>query len=115
MKGLNAVFVSGNVGTIEFSTTRERMDDVCTFTVASEKVRSRPTWVRVNVYGGAVESCRTHLRKGRYVVVQGELMNRQAGANLVTEIRCIDVKFLSDGGLSDGQGKEGQEQGQSCG
>jgi len=95
-KGINCVQVSGNVASITFGTTQERGDDVCSFMLAVEKAKNFTTWIRVNVYGGAVEACKTHLSKGGYVIVEGELMNRKNKMldDTVVEVRCRDIKFL---------------------
>lgn len=94
-KGLNVVVVSGNVGSTYFGKTKEKGDEVCSFTLAIEKAKDLVTWARINVYGGNVEHCKRFLDKGQRVEVQGELMNRYS-PNLddtVMEIRCIDIKF----------------------
>lgn len=101
-KGVNSVTISGNVGSVNFDTTYERGDDVCSFTLAVEKARNMTTWVRINVYGGAVEACKNYLVKGKYVIVEGELMNRmhKQRNDTVLEVRCRDIKFpVLDGGM----------------
>lgn len=108
MRGLNVVAISGNVGAIEYSKTAQRQDEVCTFILAIEKARDRLTWVRVNVYGGAVQSCREHLHRGLGVMVKGELMNRQMRENLVTEIRCEDIKFIHSNSIGGSGSDEAQ-------
>lgn len=98
MRGLNVVVLSGNVGSIKFDKTRERNDEVCTFMLAIEKSKGLVTWVRVNVYGGMVTDCRNYLSKGKRVEVVGELMNRFSynKEDTLTEVRCIEVKFIKD-------------------
>lgn len=95
-KGLNVVAISGNVGKATFSITKERGDEVCSFTMAIEKAKDIVTWVRVNVYGGNVISCKERLHKGGYVIVQGELMSRysQTRDDRVLEVKCLDIKFI---------------------
>lgn len=95
-KGVNSVTLSGNVGNVTFGQTKDRGDEVCSFTLAIEKGKDFITWVRINVFGGNVVSCKEFLDKGVYVIVQGELMNRYSASkeDKVLEVRCLDIKFL---------------------
>lgn len=96
VRGVNAVVVSGNVGSVQFGKTAMRGDDTCSFMLAVEKKRGEVTWTRVNVYGGLVQSCQTFLQKGSYVIVEGELMERmnKNKDNKILELRAKDIKFI---------------------
>lgn len=104
MREMNSVHLSGNVGSFKFGVTRSKEEEVCTFTVASEKPDGIVTWVRVNVYGGNVSACRRFLRQGMRIVVEGELMNRYSPAkdDKVLEVRCLEVYFV-DREIHDGK------------
>jgi len=96
MKGFNAWIGSGNVGQpIKFATTKKQVP-CCSFMVACER-KGVLVWVRVNVYGeNLVENCRSNLRVGGYIQVQGELMNRAITLDeKVTEVRGTDLIFLN--------------------
>lgn len=96
MKGVNKVLVSGNVTSdINFSRTRSGLE-VCSFVVCSERsggtYRAYP---KINVYlEKLVEMCRSRLSKGTYVIVEGELMNRDGRSEELTEVRARDIVFI---------------------
>jgi single-stranded DNA-binding protein len=99
MRGINKVMLAGNVG------GRARYDKTsdgtptCSFSVASDRHKDGAVvtaWVKVNAYGpGLVHTCERHLRKGTYVVVEGELMNRDTPEfRELVEVRAIELIFL---------------------
>jgi single-stranded DNA-binding protein len=52
-------------------------------------------WVKVNVYiEPLVKACRAKLTKGGYVIVAGELMNRDGRHGELTEVRAREIVFL---------------------
>lgn len=91
-RGINVVAVSGNVTeSITFSQTNSG-HGVCSFALVTEQKEEKTTFVRVNVFQeGLIKLCRDRLRKGLYVVVTGELMNRKSSSQ--TEVRAHDVVF----------------------
>lgn len=100
MRGLNRVVVSGNVsGDINYGTLPDGTK-VLSFSVASDRHTSGDTvtaWVRVNVYIEAlVEICQDRLRKSGYVLVEGELMNRDGRHGKLTEVRARDIIFVKE-------------------
>lgn len=100
MRGLNKVFLSGNVtGAIEFGRTGKG-DEVCGFHLASDRHTQGgqvvTAFVKINVYiDGLVRICKTKLVKGVYVLVEGELMNRDGQHGGLTEVRAREILFLS--------------------
>jgi single-stranded DNA-binding protein len=100
MRGLNKVFLSGNVtGAIEFGRTGKG-DEVCGFHLASDRHTSNggvvTAFIKVNVYiDGLVRVCKSKLNKGVYVLVEGELMNREGQHGELTEVRAREILFLS--------------------
>lgn len=110
MRGLNKVVLSGNVtGKIDYATT-DNGSEVCTFVVASDRHAAGSVvtaFVKVNIYSeGVVKLCRNRLEKGCYVLLEGELMNRNAPFGRVTEVRAWELIFLgpqeqTDGGRRD--------------
>jgi single-stranded DNA-binding protein len=65
-------------------------------------VSERPTgdssltaFVPVNIFGESlVRVCQERLRKGIYVIVEGELMNRPGQHGELMEVRARDVVFV---------------------
>ena len=98
MRGLNRILFAGHVADrINYGQTN-RGANVCTFVLASERALSRGTMttcVKINVYIEAlVEACQGKLEKGSYVVVEGELMNRDSPTGRVTEVRAWELSFF---------------------
>lgn len=95
-RGVNSWTGTGNVGgDILFGDTN-RGDSFCSFQVACEDKMSEVTWVRCNAYGVLADICKKKLRRGGYVAVDGELMNRSDGPETV-EVRCKEMVFLPGG------------------
>jgi single-stranded DNA-binding protein len=108
MRGINRVIVSGNVSDdVQFvTTTGAKEQSLCIFNLASDRHAQGnvvTAWVKVNVFiEPLVAICRTRLKKGMYVIVEGELMNRG-------EVRARELIFIptskrdnEDDGTSDG-------------
>lgn len=93
--GLNVVALAGAVGLIRFDERTDRRHDGCSFTLSMEHGQGRgATFVRVNVYGLFVKTCRDRLKVGARVEVQGELMNRRNEPDaMFTEVRCRHLIF----------------------
>jgi single-stranded DNA-binding protein len=110
MRGVNVVCLGGNVSTqVQYGTTSEGYP-CCGFSIIVERdrVESREpvtTVVRVNVFVAAlVQVCRLHVRKGVYVVVQGELMNRRVDGTNLLEVRAREVIVMTRfSGTTEGQ------------
>jgi single stranded DNA-binding protein len=100
MRGLNRVIISGNTADNARFQTTGGGTPCATFKIACDrrganKGETVTAWVKINVYGDAlVEICRARLRKGGYVLVEGELMNRDGAIGEVTEIRAKELIFL---------------------
>jgi single-stranded DNA-binding protein len=100
MRGLNRVIISGNVGgKIAFADTGSGTP-VCSFYLVSDRHSSGGTVVtarvKINVYGeNFVRLCRARLVKGVYVLVEGELMNRNGKLEELLEVRTKEILFLS--------------------
>lgn len=98
MRGINQVVISGNVaGNINFAQL-QRGGQALSFSVASDRKSNGSTitaWVKVNVYHEAlVRICKSRLEKGGYVLIQGELMNRDGQHGELTEVRAREIIFL---------------------
>lgn len=98
MRGINKVIISGNVGgNIAFNQTPSGTD-ACSFQVASDRHTQTgmiTAWVKINAYGeNLVRLCRGRLSKGQYVLVEGELMNRDGVHGELTEVRAREVIFI---------------------
>lgn len=98
MKGINKVIISGNVlGTIEFGKVSNG-GEACGFQVASDRHSASgvvTAFVKINVYvEGLVKICKLKLLKGIYVIVEGELMNRDGQHGDLTEVRAREIIFL---------------------
>jgi single-stranded DNA-binding protein len=98
MRGINKVIISGNVSEEVHFASGPRDSFLCTFYVASDRHAQgavSTTWVKVNVYvDGLVKLCRTRLRKGTYVMVEGELTSRG-------EVKARELIFLQEGRRSE--------------
>jgi len=101
MRGINKAVISGNVSReINYG----KMPDgspVLSFTMASDRPANGvviTAWVKVNVYiDTLVEQCREHLRCSGYVIVEGELMNREGRHGKLTEVRAKEIIFVKEG------------------
>lgn len=101
MKGINKVIISGNVlGSIEYGRMTNGAE-ACGFSVASDRHSANgvvTAFVKVNVYvEGLIRICKTKLLKGTYVLVEGELMNRDGQHGDLTEVRAREIIFLPRG------------------
>jgi len=101
MRGINKVIVSGNVSReINYGKMPDETP-VLSFTMASDRPANGVTitaWVKINVYVEAlVEQCRAHLNCSGYVIVEGELMNRDGRYGKLTEVRAKEIIFLKEG------------------
>jgi single-stranded DNA-binding protein len=98
MKGINKVILSGNVlGTIEYGRVSSG-SEACSFQVASDRHSASgvvTAFVKINVYvEGLIKICKLKLLKGTYVIVEGELMNRDGQHGDLTEVRAREIIFL---------------------
>jgi single-stranded DNA-binding protein len=91
-RGTNAWNGSGNLSSsVSYGNTRGG-DDACNFKLSIDHLYKPTLNVRVNVYGGNVDVCRRlGLKKGDFVVVDGELMNRSGHDEVLTEVRCREI------------------------
>lgn len=101
MRGINQVSVSGNVSKdINFSTMPDG-SPVSSFTMASDRHANGATitaWVKVNVYlEHLVKICQRQLNSGGYVIVDGELMNREGRYGKLMEVRAREIIFVKKG------------------
>ena len=96
MKGTNVWNGSGNIASeVDYGRTGRRQEEACNFRLAIEQRNKPLLFVRINVYGGNVEVCRLRsLKQGDYVVVSGELMNRNGQNGILTDIRCGEIIIL---------------------
>jgi len=101
MRGINKTVISGNVSReINYG----EMPDGSTalsFTMASDRPANGvviTAWVKINVYiDTLVDQCRQHLGCGGYVIVEGELMNRDGRHGKLTEVRAKEIVFVKGG------------------
>lgn len=101
MRGINKTIISGNVSReIKYSNLSDGTP-VVSFSMASDRCTDGVTvtaWVRVNVFiSSLVELCRVHLSRGSYVIVEGELMNREGRYGQLIEIRAKEIIFFKGG------------------
>ena len=102
MRGINEVTLAGNVsGGIKYCETRKGVP-TCSFQIASDRHANGKTvvtaWVKINVYGNKLVSpCQAKLKKGSYVIVTGELMNRDGRLKELVEVRARDIVFTNEG------------------
>ena len=91
-RGINSWVGAGNVASdVSYGQTHSG-DDACNFRVAIEQAHKNILYIRVNVYSKNTSVCRMkNLKKGDYVVVEGELMNRMGKDDVLIEIRCKEI------------------------
>lgn len=99
MRGINLVAVSGNVtGAKPVFTTTHDGKPACSFEIASHRAVSGgqvKAYLRINVYVEAlVRLCESRIDKGEYVIVHGELMNRDGQHGELTEVRAREIIFV---------------------
>lgn len=104
MRGLNRVIISGNVSDSARYHTTHSGAQCATFRLASDRRGAKPgetvtAWVKINIYSEPlVELCKIRLAKGVYVLVEGELMNREgAQGQDITEVRAKEIIFTERG------------------
>lgn len=99
MRGLNRVIISGNVSDSARYQTTHSGTKCASFKLASDRRGAKPgetvtAWVKVNIYSEPlIEICTNRLIKGCYVIVEGELMNRDGVHGEVTEVRAKEIIF----------------------
>lgn len=104
-RGTNAWHGSGNVASdVAYGETRAG-DTACNFRLVIEQPHKPLSYFRVNAYGRNASDCQNKkLAKGDYVVIDGELMNRQGKEELLTEIRCTEIVIHPRGDKRGGDG-----------
>ena len=92
MKGINRVVIGGNVGQrLVFGETKSNKIPSCSFDVCIDDGK-KIVWIAVNAYGqGMVEKCRRFVQKGRYVIINGELMSRAVKDMQKIEVKATDI------------------------
>lgn len=102
MRGINKVIVSGNTSDSAHYHSTDNGTPCATFKLASDRRGINrgeviTTWVKINVYNEALVSlCEKRLKKGVYVIVEGELMTRKAAHGEVIEVRARELIFNED-------------------
>jgi single-stranded DNA-binding protein len=104
MRGVNRVVISGNCqGRVNFSPTDGKGTPACSFYLTSDRHSHGDVVsvnVKINAYGdGLVRACRARLTKGLYVLVEGELMNRDGQIGELTEVRAREIIFIPRDGV----------------
>lgn len=101
MRGINKWIGSGNVSRDINYGELPRGDAVLSFMMASDRHTNGATitaWVKVNVYQESlIEQCRVHLKARGYVLVEGELMNRDGRHGKLLEVRAKEIVFVKEG------------------
>lgn len=102
-RGTNTWHGSGDVATDVLFSATGKGEKAAAFKVAIEQAHKATVFVRINVYGGNVEVLRERgVKKGDFVVVDGELMNRRGQADTLTEVRCLNIVIPRIAGESHG-------------
>lgn len=98
-RGLNRVIISGNCSDSARYHTTNSGTKCASFRLASDRRGTKPgelvtAWIKINVYTEPlVAICMTRLIKGCYVIIEGELMNREGPHGEVTEVRAREIIF----------------------
>ena len=102
MRGFNKTLLAGNVSREIHYGTLPSGGSVLSFTMACDRRAGEggtvTAWVKVNVYIEAlIKTCRRMLNCGGYVIVEGELMNREGRYEQLTEVRAREIIFVREG------------------
>lgn len=91
----NNIFIGSGVVDKWQEGTTTTGDRVCSFTLTMNE-KGYKSWVRCNVYDILADYCRSEIREGDTVFVQGKLMNRRTKDRQLafTEVRCFNVQLL---------------------
>ena len=98
-RGINRVLLSGAVSEAPRFHETGGGSKCATFRLSSDRRGAKPgevitALVKINLYGEPlVNLCKERLQKGDYVIVEGELMNREGVQGEVTEIRAKEIIF----------------------
>lgn len=107
---------------------------VCNFSIATNKTwmdkndvkQERVTWHNIQVWGRLAEICGEYLKKGRQVMIEGEIETRSYQSNkykdeqgepatvYATDIRGSHVEFLGGGSGSKDGGSHGEQEEQTA-
>lgn len=91
-RGTNSWNGSGTIVTDPVYNKTGAGGEACSFRIAVNQHHKPTLFIRINVYGGNASMCKKFLvKKGDFVVVDGELMNRQGRDEVLTEIRCHEL------------------------
>lgn len=103
MRGINYIVFAGNVGGNVIYDTTGQGNECCSFQIASEDKNGFVTWCRVNAYSGLVNICHKRVSKGSYVIVTGNVMNREKSGNnqKLTEIKAVQIIVPTNEGSFD--------------
>ena len=101
MRGFNIVVFSGNVSnSIKYGNLPDG-SQALSFAVASDREAGDvviTAWAKINVYSERlISSCRSRLKGGGYVLVKGELMNREGRYGQLLEVRAHEIIFIRNG------------------
>ena len=100
MRGINRVVISGNVAGSAINYRRtDGGSSALSFRIASDRHDLSgdvvTAWVKVNVYiEQLIKVCEQKLKGGGYVIVEGELMNRDGQRGQLTEVRAWEIVFI---------------------
>jgi len=94
---INQIVISGRVVSTLFGETSSEIP-ACSFVVKVNSSSGQSVFVRVNVYNKFAERCVTNVKKGLYVIVAGELMQRKINDKdiVVIEIRAKNIIFVNE-------------------
>lgn len=91
MRGINVVFVTGNVGDVYKNESDKDVNYA--FWLAIQNKDGFLVWVMVKAFGGLVTVCENRLKKGVYVVVNGELTTSIKDGIKQLEIKAKELIF----------------------
>lgn len=125
-RGVNKVFLIGNLGQDPELNYTGSGTAVCNFSIATNESYKdsddnwveRTEWHNIETWGRTAETCDEYLQKGRTVFVEGKLQtdtweDRDGNTRKTTKIRAYQVQFLDSGGAGPQRG--GQKRGGSRG
>lgn len=107
MRGMNKIFLLGNLGKDPKTSATQQGTTVCDFTLATSETytdrdgqkREETQWHSVRVYGKQAEACGQYLRKGSLALVEGSVKyskstGRDGIERYYTNVNADRVQFL---------------------
>jgi len=98
MRGDSVVIARGNIGNIYYSET-SKSEPIVSFLLCIERNAFDCTWIKCHAYDRPAIYLKKSLRKGDYVIVNGELINKntKTGDSKEIDLKVFKVDIIKMG------------------